>query len=199
MTTVTAQPVTFDDALLERLQAGEETAFSELVDGYGKRLYNYVFRLTQDKADAEDMLQETFLRAVRSIGNFRGQAKLGTWLYRIATNVFLSAQRRRKAEPKPDEVHSLDQLWEAEQIRRQREVPDETHDPSRQIQTRQETERLWQAVDALPENYRAALTLRDVEGRSAAETAEILGISVAAVKSRLHRARLTVRQALREA
>ncbi len=181
-----------EERLLARLKAGDQAAYAELVDRHAPRIYNLALRMLGDEAAAEDVLQETFLNAFRAIEGFEGRSSLGTWLYRIANNAALMRLRRRE----PD-AFSLDEPVETdggEQIPRQ--FFDFCCLPERELLGQEALEKLQEAVDALPEGLRVVFLLRDVEGFSTRETAEQLGLSVPAVKTRLMRARLALREAL---
>lgn len=175
---------------LARFRGGEVEAFDEFVLGYQDRLYNAVFRMSWDESETRDVLQDTFLKAFRSLGDFRGESSVGTWLHRIAVNTFL--QKRNKYRPESIEDLTLEefQLSKREGMSLRPPTPEEV------FAEKEGRTLLENAIARLPEEYRAVLVLRDLEDRSAAETAEMVGISVPAVKSRLHRARLFVRREL---
>jgi RNA polymerase sigma-70 factor (ECF subfamily) len=164
-------------------------AFEELAGVHADRLYTVVLRLVDDGCEAEDVLQETLLRAWRSIGRFQGRAMLFTWLYRIAVNESnraLERRLRRRATVPVDE--------EAVQ------VPAPPQDgPASQAERHELREALELAIGKLAPPYRTALVLRDVEGLSTREAAKIAGIGEAAFKSRLHQARLRVRASVGDA
>jgi RNA polymerase sigma-70 factor, ECF subfamily len=174
-------------ALVERAQEGDRAAFEELVRRHADRLYAVIVRFVADGAEAEEVTQEAFLRAWRSIDRFEGRSRFFTWLYRIGIN---EAKRRAAHRPSAKLV-SLDD----EPIP---EAPDWSEAP--EIRARQKDLRrvLEEAIRALPIDYRAPLILRDVEGLSTQEAAEVMELGEAAFKSRLHRARLAVRRALDE-
>jgi RNA polymerase sigma-70 factor (ECF subfamily) len=176
--------------LLARLKAGDRAAFAQLVEEHSSRIYGQALRMMQDPAEAEEILQETFLQVVRHIENFRGQSQLGTWLYRIATNQALMRLRRKRPpslpleETGPDGVETL--LPSADWSKR----------PESELLNQEARDEMEQAIADLPENLRIVFLMRDVEGRSTAETAEALDLSISAVKSRLLRARLKLRNEL---
>ncbi len=182
-----------DAELVRRAQRGNTNAFEELVRRYERKVYNIAYRLLGDEEEATEALQDTFLRAYRFIKKFKFKSSFYTWLYRIATNVSLSRLARRK---KQDTV-SLDMpLKESENILL--EIPDEEHSPERAFQQKMLREKIQEAVASLPEDYRTVVVLRDLEGLSNEEVSRVLRLSVAAVKSRLHRGRLVLRQRLAE-
>jgi RNA polymerase sigma-70 factor (ECF subfamily) len=172
--------------LIELARAGDRSAFEELVRRHADRLYRVVLRFCDGADEAEEITQETFLRAWRSIGSFRGGSQFFTWLYRIGVN---EAKRRHGRGPRAELVTSLDESPLDD-------TPDWSESPERRAEQDDVRLVLERAVRALPFRYRAPLILRDVEGLSTAEAAEVMGLREAAFKSRLHRARLAVRRAL---
>lgn len=173
-------------ALIERAQSGDRLAFEALVRRHADRLYAVVLRFLGDSREAEDVTQEAFLRAWRSIGGFKGRSQFYTWLYRIGLN---EAKRRAARRRPPVGLTSLDDDRAAE-------VADWSEAPETRAAKGELHEALEHAVSALDPDYRAPLILRDVEGLSTREAAEVMGIGEAAFKSRLHRARLAVREAI---
>jgi RNA polymerase sigma-70 factor (ECF subfamily) len=175
-----------DGALVERAKAGDSGAFEELVRRHADRLHALVRRLGLPSDAAAEVTQEAFLRAWRGIGAFKREARFGTWLYRIGVN---EANRRLRREPPRASMISLDDD-------RTFEPADLRDEPQVRIAQSELRAALATAVRGLPLKYRAPLILRDVEGLSTEDAAEILGVGQAALKSRLHRARLAVRTAL---
>jgi RNA polymerase sigma-70 factor (ECF subfamily) len=173
-----------DADLVARAQAGEREAFEELVRRHAERLYSIVVRLVGDRQDAEEVTQEAFIRAWRGIKRFKGDARFFTWLYRIGVN-----EARRRVERRPR--HALTSIDEAGV-----EPTDPRPAPDRRAEHAELRQALERAVRALDPDYRAPLILRDIEGLSTAEAAAIMGLRQAAFKSRLHRARLAVRNAV---
>ncbi len=180
-----------DDGLVAQLRAGDPAAFEGLVDRYGNKIYRLAAGITRNSADAEDICQEVFLSVLRNIHTFERRAALGSWIYRIATNAALMKVRGRPSV-------SLTS-WEEElpQFRpdggHQIAATDWPKNPEESLLDEETRAVLQEALAALPPEYRTVVLLRDVEDLSADETAEALGISVAAVKSRLHRGRLFLR------
>jgi RNA polymerase sigma-70 factor, ECF subfamily len=172
-----------DGALVARARDGNRAAFEELARRHSDRLYKVVQGLGLGPEAAQEVTQEAFLRAWRGIGAFSGNARFFTWLYRIGVN---EAKRRLAREPARAFPASLD----AENAP---DPPDLSTEPQVQLAQKELRETLVRAVRALPLKYRAPLTLRDIEGLSTADAAAILGLGEAAFKSRLHRARLAVR------
>ncbi|MGB9742936.1 MAG: RNA polymerase sigma factor [bacterium] len=180
-----------DEELVRRVQQGNMAAFEELVRRYERKVYNITYRLLGNEQDATEALQDTFLRAYRFIPKFAFRSSFYTWLYRIATNVSLTRLRRRKNV----EVVSLDApVPETDDLKF--DLPDTGQTPEEVFAQKRLRERLDQAVRELPENYRQVVVLRDLEGLSNEEVSRILKLSVPAVKSRLHRARLALREKL---
>ena len=169
--------------LIGRAQAGDVCAFEALAEVHADRLYTVALRLVGDGGEAEDVLQETLLRAWRGIRRFEGRARVFTWLYRIAVNESNRAleRRRRHRATMPVDQQATD-------------VPAPSKDgPASQAEWRELRGSLEVAIGQLSVHCRTALVLRDIEGLSTREAAEIAGVGEAAFKSRLHQARLTVR------
>ncbi len=173
-----------DAELVRRAAEGDDAAFDELVRRYSGRIYGLLARLVGDAALAEDAAQETFVRAWRAIGRFRGDAKFTTWLYRIAVN---EGNRILAREARRELVLYDDVMLE---------VPDLTADTHSQVETGELRAQIEAGLAELPEHYRAAILLRDVEGFSNEEAAEILELNLRNFKSRLHRGRMALRERL---
>jgi len=175
---------------LSALQRRDPAAFRQLVETYSPRIYNLALNMLANPDLAEDVLQETFINAYRAIDRFEGRAHVSTWLYRIAHNAVLMRLRQEKRAP---QVQSLEDEVDAETL------PitsgwDET--PERQLLQAELRQKMDEALASLSEALRSVFVLRDVQGLSTAETAEVLALSETAVKSRLHRARLALRNQL---
>jgi RNA polymerase sigma-70 factor (ECF subfamily) len=183
-----------DGALLSRLRAGDPQACAECVDRHAPSVYRLALRLMGNEADAEDVMQETFLSAFKSVQRFEGRSDLGTWLYRIAHNAALMRLRRR--EPTALSVDPAE--WDDGPAATPHELFDWCCLPERDFETAEARDELEAAVRALPEPLRVVFALRELEGLSTDETAEVLSLSTEAVKSRLHRARLWLRERLSE-
>ncbi len=175
---------------LDWFRKGEVEAFEEFVLHYQDRLYNVIYRMSWDEDETRDVLQDTFLKAFRSLGTFRGDSAVGTWLHRIAVNTFLQRRKGPQTAPLGDLMLEQFQLSTLEGFSVRPPRPEEV------FEEKEGRTLLEAAIAKLPEEYRTVLALRDLEGHSANETGEMLGLSVAAVKSRLHRARLFVREEL---
>lgn len=175
--------------LLEAARAGSGEALEALLERHEVRLYRFARRLCRHREDAEDVLQESLLAAARGLPRFRGASSLGTWLYTIARSFCI--KKRRKSVFAPTEV-SLD----TEASAAARGVADPARRPDDALEASRLDTALERAIAALDRPYREVVLLRDVEGLSAAEVARVTGLSVAAVKTRLHRARGRIRDAL---
>jgi RNA polymerase sigma-70 factor (ECF subfamily) len=184
-----------DQTLLARAQAGDIAAFEELVGRHEDKVYGLALRMTRSEADAAEITQDTFLSAYQHLGEFRGEAAFGSWVHRIAANNALMRLRRQRtlevvnedlAGPEFTERGSLAETPEADWSRRADD----------KILDEELGRAIRQATDTLAEGYREVFLLKDVEDMSYEEISEMLGISVPAVKSRLHRARLALREAI---
>jgi RNA polymerase sigma-70 factor, ECF subfamily len=185
-----------DQALIDKINAGDYEAFEALVNLYEGKVYRLAMRMLRNQEDAEDALQETFIQVYRGLKSFEGRSNFSTWLFRLATNVCLMKIRHRETEP-PAMLPLEDYLPQHEEgeypvIQAWPEKPEQI------LLTKESREKMMEALEKLPTDYRAVFILRDMEGFSNAETGETLGISVAAVKSRLHRARIALRGMLAE-
>jgi len=181
-----ANPAETEASLVARAQAGDVSAFERLSGAYADRLFMLLLRLLGDRGEAEDVAQEVMLRAWQGIARFRGQSSYFTWLYRIAVNEANRALEKRARRPAGVSL-GADEL----------QLPaSPAHDPSRQAENSELRRALGRALNQLPPALRTAIVLRDVEGLSTQEAAEIAGVSQAAFKSRLHQARLRVRAAI---
>ena len=191
--TPTPNPVAFDEStLVARAQAGEQAAFSTLVSEYSRKIYRVAKNITQNDEDAEDVLQETFLKAYEHLPGFQGNSKFYTWIVRIAVNESLMKLRKRKG----NRFVSLDEPIETGEEEVKREIAVWEDNPEQRYSREEMQTILNEAVDSLKPDFRTVFTLRDIEELSTEDTAEALGISVPAVKSRLLRARLALREKL---
>jgi RNA polymerase sigma-70 factor (ECF subfamily) len=186
---ITSRALSIDERrLIAQAQAGDSLAFEELVRIHADRLYAVVMPLCRDSHEAEEVTQEAFLRAWRSIRGFDGRSQLFTWLYRIGVN---EAKRRAQRGARRLRTVSLEES--------PGDPPDLTDAPEQRAERREARAALERSVHDLPLDYRAPLVLRDIEGLSTQQAAEILGLTEAAFKSRLHRARARVRKSLERA
>ncbi|MBK6685304.1 MAG: sigma-70 family RNA polymerase sigma factor [Deltaproteobacteria bacterium] len=172
-------------ALLEAARTGDRAALEVLLERYQARIYRFGLRLCGDRSDAEDVVQETMLAMAKELSSFRGDASLSTWIYSIARSY---CARRRRKKPLESDLGALDADAP--------EVQDPSPNAERIAEDRELEVALEEAIARLPGADREVLVLRDVEGLTAPEVAKVVGLSVDAVKSRLHRARLKVRARL---
>jgi RNA polymerase sigma-70 factor (ECF subfamily) len=177
-----------DEQLVRKSQEDDERAFGELVSRYESKVYSLALKMVRNPEDAEDVLQDTFLRAYRGIKSFKGNSTFSTWIYRITANSALMRLRKRQLP-----TVSID---DADEREAPINIADWAPGPVEQMLNQETQAAMTEAIDALPPEFRQVFVLRDIEELSNAEVAEILDLSVAAVKSRLHRARLKVRNRL---
>jgi len=181
-----------DNELIRGIQAGDTEAFEILFKRHSARVYQQVMHLLHHEAEAEEVMQEVFLTVYEKVNAFRGEAAFTTWLYRLAANAALNRLRRRTRRP---EVSMTDALprFAADGHHAVRPVVDWSQDLERQSANRQVCQFLQEAIETLQAIDKAVLVLSDLEGLSNREIADMLGLSVSAVKSRLHRVRLFLR------
>jgi len=179
-----------DVPLLDRVLAGDVLAFEELVQRHEQRVYRITMAITGNHQDAEEAMQDTFLKAHRHLSGFERTSKFSTWLTRIAVNEALQCRRRQRA------TESLDELTSTEEGMVPKQLQDWHDDPEKTYSKQQMRDIVEQAIQSLPTQYREAFVLRDVQGLTTEEAAEALGLSRPALKSRLLRARLMMREAL---
>ncbi|HZT37741.1 MAG TPA: RNA polymerase sigma factor [Bryobacteraceae bacterium] len=178
--------------LVNRSRDGDASAFNDLVRRYERKIYRLAMNITQNAEDAEDVLQETFLKAYEHLGDFQGNSKFYTWLVRIAVNEALMRLRKRKS----DRTVPLDEPVETGEETVVREIAVWDQDPETRYSQEELSGILKEAIESLRPAFRTVFVLRDIEELSTEETAQALGISVPAVKSRLLRARLQLREKL---
>ena len=169
-------------------------AFDRLYRDHVDRIYRFAQRLCRHVEDAQDLVQDTFLNAYRGLEQFRGDAQVSTWLYRIATRASLRLRRKRKGEP--DRELSLEEFIPTSDGEFRLQIPTDGLTPEEALENKELRRALHQAIQKLPNKYRLVLVLRDMEGLTAKEVGAIMGLNERAVKSRLHRARLFVRREL---
>lgn len=179
-------------ALVQAARSGDISAFDELVRRYERNVFRIAQHITQNREDAEDVVQDAFLKAYQNLNQFQGNSKFYTWLVRIAVNEALMKLRRRKSS----KTVSMDQDVETEEGTMPREVADWSPNPEQLYNQSELKDILGRTIQGLPASFRTVFVLRDVEGLSTEETAEMLDLSVPAVKSRLLRARLQLRERL---
>ncbi|MCL6480998.1 MAG: sigma-70 family RNA polymerase sigma factor [Firmicutes bacterium] len=176
---------------VERARQGDLAAFEELVNRYEQKIFRLAMNITGNREDAEDVLQEAFLKAYTNLGRFQGDSRFYTWLVRIAINEGLMKLRKRRAN-----VVSLDQEVETDEDVLPRQVEDWGPNPEQRFAQIELQHILDEAIASLEPGYRIVFVLRDIEQLSSEEIAQVLGLSVPAVKSRLLRARLKLRERL---
>jgi RNA polymerase sigma-70 factor (ECF subfamily) len=181
-----------ESAVVAQAREGDTEAFGELVRRYEGRIFRLAQHVTQNREDAEDVLQETFMKAYEHLDQFKGDSKFYTWIVRIAVNQALMKLRRRKT----DKSVSLDETIDTGEDMVVREIAAWGEDPEQQLSREELGGILEAAIQSLEPLYRSVFVLRDIEELSTEETAEVLGLSVPAVKSRLLRARLQLREKL---
>ncbi len=181
-----------DVALVERARAGDAAAFETLVRQYDRPIFRVAQHITQNREDAEDIVQDVFFKAYNKLNQFQGNSKFSTWLTRIAVNESLMRLRKRKTS----RTVSMDQDVQTEEGSIPRDFADWTPDPEQQYNQSELGEILQKTIAGLSPGFRTVFTLRDIEHLSTEETANALGLSVPAVKSRLLRARLQLRERL---
>ena len=189
----TTEAGVFDESgLVARARDGDSEAFNELVNRYSRKIYRLAKHITQNDEDAEDVLQETFLKAYEHLNGFQGQSKFYTWIVRIAVNEALMKLRKRKS----DRSVPLDEPLDTGEDTVVREIAVWDENPEQKYSREELAQILDEAVQGLKPVFRTVFVLRDIEELSTEEAAEALGISVPAVKSRLLRARLQLREKL---
>ncbi|MBI9071890.1 MAG: sigma-70 family RNA polymerase sigma factor [Melioribacteraceae bacterium] len=175
-----------ENELIEKAQNGDRKSLAELVKMYEQTVYNFAFKICRDKERAENTMQETFLRMVKNLKQFSGKSKLSTWLYTVVSNNCLMLARSNKRR----EYTSID---DDDNLIKETKLVEWKYTPANVTENNELKEVLDDAIKNLPPDYRVVFLLRDVEGLSTEETGKITDLSIAAVKSRLHRARAFLR------
>jgi RNA polymerase sigma-70 factor, ECF subfamily len=181
-----------ESVLVQQAQKGDAQAFTELVNRYKRKIFRLAKNITRNDEDAEDVLQEAFLKAYEHLDTFEGNSKFYTWIVRIAVNEALMKLRKRRG----DREVSLDEPVELGEEEVKREIAVWEDNPEQRYSREEIHEILDEAVGTLKEDFRTVFVLRDIEELSTEEAAKVLGISIPAVKSRLLRARLALREKL---
>ena len=187
--------------LIERLRVGDTAALEALMARYSGRIYRLAVGITRNDADAEEIVQDVFLTLFRKIDTFEERSALGTWIYRVTTNAALIKRRGKRAELEVLLEDYLPRFLDDGHREGDRAYlcADWSQKPDEAAQALETRAVLTQALERLPDTYRAVVLLRDLEGLSNEEVADILGETVASVKSRLHRARMALREQLTQA
>ena len=188
MTNATLRAVESDETLVRRAQDGDTASFDELVRRYTHIVYRVLYKILRHEEDTQDALQDTFVSAYRALPRFRQDARFSTWIYRIATNAALMKARARRTN-----LVSLDQPHDDDASQSAWDLPDWSATPDEELLTGETRKVMEDAIQALPPEQRAAFVLHDIQDLSSAETAQAMGITVSAVNSRLHRARVFLR------
>jgi RNA polymerase sigma-70 factor (ECF subfamily) len=181
-----------DHQLIAEFRTGSMEAMEKIVERYENQVFTFGLKMCGHVQDAEDIAQETFLNAFRYLDRFREETKLRNWLFKIAARACIRKRRKKKCEP--DKEISLESFVHKNGNHARYEIPDWSDDPSDNVLRSELKQVIDAAVLSLPTKYRLVFNLRDVEGFNTEETAEILGISTQSVKTRLHRARLFLRE-----
>jgi len=182
-----------DQQLVARVQRGDQQAFGLLVSKYQRKLLRLLSRFIRDPAEVEDVAQETFIKAYRALPAFRGDSAFYTWLYRIGVNTaknYLVSQGRRAPTTTEYDAEEAETFDEGEQLR-------DNNTPERLLQSKQVGETVNAAMDALPEELRTAIMLREIEGLSYEEIADVMNCPIGTVRSRIFRAREAISEKLR--
>lgn len=185
-----------EDALVARARRGDTAAFGQLVERYQDALFNGIYRMVSRREDAEDLAQETFVRAFRAIARFQGRSSLYTWLYSIAMNLVISHRRKASTAAGRANPLSLQQLHDGDG--RPLELNSHGERPEDDAERHERHQLLHEAIGRLEEEHRTVVVLRDIEGFDYQAIAELLGCPRGTVKSRLHRARLALREELKD-
>lgn len=185
--------VELSDTMSVAYQGEDRKVFDELVHRYHKQAYNVAYRMTGNHADAEDLAQDTFLKAYRFFGNYKRDLPFDNWLYRIMSNIFVDWLRRR---PKVH-IRSLDEPIRQEEGESTLELPDTAEGPEALALSFELDAEMQSALNTLPKDFRLTVILSDIEGLSYEEVSEVMGCSIGTVRSRLHRGRKLLRENLR--
>lgn len=184
-----------DAWLVGRALENDLAAFEQLVERYQGKMVGYAARMLGDADEAEDVAQEVFIKAYRSLASFRGDSAFSTWIYRIATNLCIDRIRKRKR--RPQQAYSLDEPVDKEEERGVREIPDASGEPNHNVEREELREHVRQVMAGMPEKMRTVLVLCDIQGLSYEQIAKILKCPIGTVKSRLFHARADLGRRLR--
>jgi RNA polymerase sigma-70 factor, ECF subfamily len=187
-----------NDQLLARLQSGDDRALADLADTYGSKIYQLAFRYLRNKEDAEEITQDVLFKVYRSVGTFRGDAALSSWIYRITFNAAMSRLRTARYQRAQDEDRQMTAEGEQPVASAAADVADWSDMADEQILRSQLRRRVLRAILELPAIYRAPVMLRDIQGMSTEEASAMLKVKDQTLKSRLHRGRLILRKQLAE-
>ncbi len=189
-------PANSESTLLERLQSGDDRALAELADTYGTKIYQLAFRYLRNKEDAEEVAQDVLFKVYRNVAEFRGDAALSSWIYRITFNAAMSRIRTARFQRSRDEGQQVTWLEGDDASGSRADVPDWSNLADEQVLRAQLRRRVAAAILSLPAIYRAPVVLRDLQGMSTEEASAMLRVKDQTLKSRLHRGRLILRKQL---
>jgi len=181
-----------DHEVIQKVLAGDYDAFEVLVDRYKGRVYRHLRKMVKDQSEIQDLLQETFLRAYKGLGSFAGNSSFATWLFKVANNTALMYLRKKR----PELLQHADDIQKMEEFEFMPASSEFVGTPMEILLSQEGRRKIEEALDDLPLAYRTVIVLKDIEGFSLDEVAEITDSSVPAVKSRLHRGRNFVRATL---
>jgi len=184
-----------DFDLIQAINSGQVELFHDLVKRYEQKLYNFSLRMCRDHRDAEDMVQDTFINVFRYLKDFRYETKFKNWLYKVGASTCI--KKRRKSKFAPEKELSLDEFRPNDETEPPDQVPQWALMPLDKLLNEELAGAINRGILSIPKKYRMVIVLRDIEGFSTAETAQILSISSANVKVRLHRARLFLRDKMK--
>ncbi len=179
--------------LIERFQRGDQTAFDALIQKHQARAYQYAYRLARDSEEASDVVAEAFVRVYKALCNFKGESAFTTWLYRILTNCYLDMRKKEKSRPST----SLEAVLHTDDGELERQIEDPGRTPHMEAERNEREQTIERAVERLPEYQKAMIMMYHVEMLSYEEIAQSLNLPIGTVKSRLNRARLSMREILR--
>ena len=185
-----------DHLLITRFKAGSMDAMEKIVERYEDQIFTFGLKMCGHLQDAEDIVQETFLNAFKYLNDFREETKLRNWLFKIAARVCFRKRRKKKFEPERE--LSLESFVLKDGLSSSYDIPDFSNNPSEQLERNELKQIINKSILSLPPKYRFVFNLRDIEGFSTKEASEILGITAQTVKTRLHRARLFLREKISE-
>ncbi len=188
-----------DEQLVELAQKGDTRAFEQLIKRYEDKIFSLAYRILQNKEDAYDVLQETAISAFKNLHKFKFKSSFSTWIYKIALNFALMQKRKQKSLQKKAqmlEVENDDRIPESLDMENLKEIVDWSENPHISLENKETRDILAKTLDKLPDKYKTVFILKELEGRSIEEVSKILGLSVAAIKTRLHRSRMYLREML---
>ena len=180
-----------DQQFITECLRGNASSFGELVRRYQDRLFHSIFRMVNNAEDAHDVVQEAFLSAYQSLDSFKGDSLFFTWLYRIAVNTAISLKRKQRVVISIDAVRNGEPLIEPSD-------PSEVNRPGHALEQAEQETRVHQALSRLSPEHRAVLVMKDMEGQKYEDMADVLGVPIGTIRSRLHRARLELREILEQ-